>query len=110
MPPGRELLVVYRPAEPRQRVGVVVKQFPARGHLSSGDRVTLVLTKAQQGVVPNVIGLTLDHAKARLKPLKLEITASPSDATGSARVVAQSPRRGRASAPGMGITLVVKAG
>ena len=102
--------VVYKPAEPRQRVGVVVKQFPARGHLSSGDRVTIVLSKAQQGVVPNVVGLTLDHAKARLSPLKLEMTVSPSDAPGSARVVAQSPRRGRASAPGMGITLVVKAG
>jgi penicillin-binding protein 1A len=102
--------VVYKPAEPRQRVGVVIKQFPARGHLSSGDRVTIVLSKAQQGIVPNVVGLTLDHAKARLKPLKVEVTASPSDAPGSARVVAQSPLRGRASAPGMGITLVVRAG
>jgi penicillin-binding protein 1A len=102
--------IVYKPAEPRQRVGVVVKQFPAHGHLSSGDRVTLVLSKAQQGVVPNVVGLTLDRAMARLKPLKLEVNVSPSDSPDSARVVAQSPRRGRASAPGMGITLVVKAG
>ncbi|HYX77388.1 MAG TPA: penicillin-binding transpeptidase domain-containing protein, partial [Gaiellaceae bacterium] len=102
--------IVYKPAEPRQRVGVVVKQFPARGHLSSGDRVTLVLSKAQQGVVPNVVGLTLERAIAKLKPLKLEVKVSPGDAPDSARVVAQSPRRGRASAPGMGITLVVKAG
>jgi penicillin-binding protein 1A len=102
--------IVYKPAEPRQRVGVVVKQFPARGHLSSGDRVTLVLSKAQQGVVPNVVGLTLERAMARLKPLKLEVKVTPSDSPDSARVVAQSPRRGRASAPGMGITLVVKAG
>jgi hypothetical protein len=101
--------VVYRPAEPRQRVGVVVRQYPARGHLSSGDHVTLVLSKALQGVIPNVVGLTLDRAKARLKPLKLEVTVTPSDASGSARVIAQSPRRGRASAPGMGITLAVKA-
>jgi penicillin-binding protein 1A len=102
--------VVYRPAEPRQRVGVVVRQYPARGHLSSGDHVTLVLSKALQGVIPNVVGLTLDHARARLKPLKLEVTVSPSDASGSARVIAQSPRRGRASAPGMGISLAVKGG
>ena len=102
--------VVYRPAEPRQRVGVVVKQFPARGHLSSGDRVTLVLSKALQGVVPSVVGMTLDRARARLEPLRLDVNVSPSDAPGSARIVAQSPRAGRASAPGMGITLAVKAG
>ena len=103
--------VVYRPAQPRQRVGVVVRQFPAGGrHLSSGDRVTIVLSKALAGVVPNVVGMTVDRAKARLKHLKLEVTISPSDAPGSARIVAQSPRAGRASAPGMGLTLAVKGG
>ena len=103
--------VVYRPAQPRQQVGVVVKQFPAGGrHLSSGDRVTLVLSKALEGVVPNVVGMTVDRARARLKRLKLDVSISPSDAPGSARIVAQSPRAGRASAPGMGITLAVKGG
>ncbi len=103
--------VVYRPAQPRQRVGVVVKQFPAGGrHLSSGDRVTIVLSKALEGLVPNVVGMTVDRAKARLKRLKLEVTISPSDAPGSARIIAQSPRAARASAPGMGITLAVKGG
>jgi len=103
--------VVYRPAQPRQRVGVVVKQFPAGGrHLSSGDRVTIVLSKALKGLVPNVVGMTVDRAKARLKRLKLEVTISPSDAPGSARIIAQSPRAARASAPGMGITLAVKGG
>jgi membrane peptidoglycan carboxypeptidase len=103
--------VVYRPAQPRQRVGVVVKQFPAGGrHLSSGDRVTIVLSKALAGVVPNVVGMTVDRAKARLKRLKLEVSISPGDAPGSARIVAQSPRAGRASAPGMGITLAVRGG
>ena len=33
---------VYEPAKPRQRLGVVVRQFPARGTLSSYDKVTLV--------------------------------------------------------------------
>jgi penicillin-binding protein 1A len=102
--------VVYKPAAPRQRVGVVVRQFPAGGHLSSGDRVTLVLSRALQGVVPNVVGMTLDRARARLRRLKLDVNVSPGDASGSSRIVAQSPRAGRASAPGMGITLAVKAG
>ena len=88
-----------------------MKQFPAGGrHLSSGDRVTIVLSKALEGVVPNVVGMTIDHARARLKSLKLDVTVSPSDAPGSARIVAQSPRPGRASAAGMGITLAVKGG
>jgi beta-lactam-binding protein with PASTA domain len=72
--------------------------------------VTIVLSKALAGVVPNVVGMTVDRAKARLKHLKLEVTISPGDAPGSARIVAQSPRAGRASAPGMGLTLAVKGG
>jgi penicillin-binding protein 1A len=102
--------LVYRPAEPRQRVGVVVKQFPSSGHLSSGARVTLVLPKALHGVVPNVVGMKVDRARALLEGLKLEVTVSPDSAQGSARIVAQSPRAGRAAAPGMGITLAVKGG
>src|SRR5690348_14905910 len=83
--------VVYRPAQPRQRVGVVVRQFPAGGrHLSSGDRVTIVLSKALKGVVPTVVGMTVDRARARLEHLKLDVTVSPSGASGSARIVAQS--------------------
>ena len=54
--------------------------------------------------------MTLDRARARLRRLKLDVNVSPGDASGSARIVAQSPRAGRASAPGMGITLAVKAG
>jgi len=102
--------LIYRPAEPRQRVGIVVRQFPAGGYLSSGAHVTLVLPRALHGIVPNVVGMTIDRARAKLERFKLEVTVSPSDATGSARIVAQSPRAGRASAPGMGITLAVKHG
>ncbi len=43
---------VYEPAKPLQKLGVVVRQFPARGTLSSYDKVTLVLPKALQGAVP----------------------------------------------------------
>jgi penicillin-binding protein 1A len=109
---GRPLTatLVYKPAAPRQRVGIVVRQFPAGGHLSSGARVTLVLSKALHGVVPNVVGMTIDRARKKLERLKLEIAISPSDAPGSARILAQSPRAGRAAAPGMGITLASKPG
>jgi len=102
--------LVYRPAEARQRVGVVVKQYPASGHLSSGGRVTLVLPRALNGVVPNVVGLTVDKARAKLERLKVDVKLSPDDAAGDARIVAQSPRAGRAAAPGMAVTLAVKHG
>jgi beta-lactam-binding protein with PASTA domain len=72
--------------------------------------VTLVLSKALHGLVPNVVGMTLDRARKKLERFKFEVTSSPSDASGSARIVAQAPRAGRASAPGMGITLAVKSG
>jgi penicillin-binding protein 1A len=105
-----EASYVYRPASPRQKLGVVLRQFPAGGgHLSSGGRVTLVLAKAVHGVVPNLVGLTVDRARAKLDRLKLGVDVNGDD-SGDARVVAQSPLRGRAAAPGMTVTLRAKAG
>ena len=39
-------MYVYEPARPLQKLGVVVGQIPAKGTLSSYDRVTLVLAEA----------------------------------------------------------------
>jgi penicillin-binding protein 1A len=104
-----EATYVYRPAEPRQRLGVVLRQFPAGGrHLSSHARVTLVLAKAVHGVVPNLVGLTLDRAKKKLERLKLEVNVTPETASGSSRIVAQSPKAGRAAGPDMRVTLAVR--
>src|SRR4029077_16057308 len=47
---------VYEPARPLQKLGVIVHQFPAKGTLSSYDKVTLVLPKALQGAVPRPAG------------------------------------------------------
>ncbi len=44
--------VVYKPAAPRQRVDIVVDQFPSTGGLSSWSKVTLVMAKPLHGVVP----------------------------------------------------------
>jgi penicillin-binding protein 1A len=101
---------VYRPATPRQRLGVVLRQFPrGGGHLSSGGRVTLVLAKPVHGVVPGVVGLRVSRARKKLKHLDLDVKVVGSDVDG-ARVVAQSPRRGRAAAPGMAVTLTATGG
>ena len=59
--------IVYKPAKPKQRLDLVLDQFPRRGHASSYDTVTLVLAKPLNGVVPRVIGLTIREARARIR-------------------------------------------
>jgi penicillin-binding protein 1A len=96
--------LVYKPASAGQRIGIVLKQFPAGGTLSSFDKVTLVLAKPLHGIVPRTVGLTVHAARTRLQKLKLvpQVTGT------TGRVVAQKPRAGVAAAPGMKVTLVVK--
>jgi len=98
---------VYKPARPGQRLGIVLGQFPRTGVLSSYDKVTLVLAKSLHGVVPKVVGLPLARARAKLRRLKVEVVVR-GDATG--RVVGQRPAAGVAAAPGMRVTLSVRAG
>ncbi len=100
---------VYRPARPSERTGVVLRQFPARGTLSSYDKVTLVLAKPLHGVIPKLVGLSLDRATRKLDRLKLEPKLD-GDASGNERVLWQSPRPGVAAAPGMVVRLAVKNG
>src|SRR5262249_50431888 len=66
-------VVVYKPASPKQALGVVVRQIPPRGHLSSFENVTLVFAKPIHGVVPRVVGLDLRQARKRLQRLKLHL-------------------------------------
>src|SRR5581483_6498816 len=44
-------VVVYKPAQPGDRTGYVVGQFPRSGTASAYDRITLVLEKSLHGVV-----------------------------------------------------------
>jgi penicillin-binding protein 1A len=102
-------LYVYQPAKPLQKLGVVLRQYPARGTLSSYGKVTLVLPKALQGEVPKVVGLRLGRAKARLERLHLKWDVD-GDPPASAKVVAQTPRWQVAAKRGLVVTLVVKGG
>jgi beta-lactam-binding protein with PASTA domain len=98
---------VYQPAKPRQKLGVVLRQYPANGTLSSYQKVTLVLPKAMHGSVPNVIGLRLARAEARLERyhLKWEVGGHASPA---AKVIWQSPAQSTAATRGMVVRLAVK--
>ena len=50
--------LIYKPAGPLQRIGVVVDQHPRTGYRSSYDKIQLVVSKATQGVIPNLVGRT----------------------------------------------------
>ncbi|TML03473.1 MAG: PBP1A family penicillin-binding protein [Actinobacteria bacterium] len=99
--------VVYKPARPKQRVDLVVDQFPRRGRASSYDTVTLVLAKPLHGVVPNVIGLSLRQARARLRGRGLVIGIARFADGGAGQVLAQIPVAGVAAAPRMTVSLIV---
>jgi penicillin-binding protein 1A len=100
-------VLAFKPAEPLHRVGIVLAQYPARGTLSSWDRVTLVVSKPLHGVVPRVTGLTLRAARRRLQDHGLRgLVVRFSDGR-PGRVVAQTPLPGVAAARDMPVQLIV---
>jgi membrane peptidoglycan carboxypeptidase len=103
-------VLAYKPAEPLQRVDIVLAQYPARGRLSSFDKVTLVVAKPLHGVVPRVIGLSLREARARLQRVKLGALVVRFSDGRAGRIVSQAPPPGVAAAPGMRVKLVVARG
>jgi penicillin-binding protein 1A len=98
---------IFRPAEPLQRVDVVIGQIPAQGRLSAYDEVKLVLPKARHGVVPRLLGLPFERAKLKLERRKLRFEVEETDDGRPGRVVFQIPRAGVAAAPGMLVRIAV---
>ena len=99
--------VVYKPATAKQRVDLVLDQFPRKGRLSSYDTVILVLAKPLHGVVPKLIGLSLNDARRRLRARGLVAVIERFADGRAGRVLAQRPAAGVAGAPRMKIRLVV---
>jgi membrane peptidoglycan carboxypeptidase len=104
-----ETEAVYKPAVPRQRVGVVLAEIPRVGtRLSAYDTVRLVVAKPLHGVVPRVTSLSLEKAQARLGARRLRAVVQWTQAAGRAgRVLSQRPQAGVAAAPRMSVILVV---
>ncbi len=99
--------IVYKPAKPKQRIDLVLDQFPRKGRASSYDTVTLVLAKPLHGVVPGIVGLPIREARRRLRARGL-VPAIARFADGRAGLVlAQMPPAGVAAGPRMKIRLVV---
>jgi penicillin-binding protein 1A len=99
-------MIVYRPAKPGERLGIVVGQFPRQGTASAYDKITIVLPKSKHGAIPRCVGLRLARAQAKLAHLKLDVKVK-GGRTG--KVTGQSLRPGTAAAPGMKLTLTVRA-
>jgi beta-lactam-binding protein with PASTA domain len=101
---------VYKPALPKQRLDLVLDQFPKRGHMSSRDTVTLVLAKPLHGVVPNVTGLPLPAARSRIRARGFVPLIDRFDQGVPGRVLAQTPPPGVAGADRLPLRLVVGRG
>jgi penicillin-binding protein 1A len=99
--------IVYKPARPKQRIDLVLDQFPRRGRASSWDTVTLVLAKPLHGIVPNVIGLSLRDARVRLRRHGLVASVERFSDGRAGAVLAQAPVAGVAAVPRMSVRLVV---
>ncbi len=98
--------LVFRPAEPLEPAGVVVGQRPLRGYADPFDRVILIVTKPLHGVIPQLVGRSLDDASKRLARLELEPEIRWVEGKRE-RVLQQRPKPGLAAAPGMKVSLVV---
>jgi penicillin-binding protein 1A len=106
-----EPVFAYKPAEPKQRVDIVLAQYPGGGRkLSANDEVTLVVAKPLHGVVPRVVGLTLAAARERLAARRLDPVVLRFSDGPAGRVVSQAPPPGVAAQPGMKVRLVVGRG
>jgi penicillin-binding protein 1A len=105
-----EWTLAYQPARALQRVDRVIAQVPERGHLSSYDTVTLILPKAQHGVIPKVVGLTLREARTKLRRIDARQDVAGFTDGRPGRVVAQVPAPGLAARPGMTVSVVVGRG
>ena len=98
--------LVFKPAEPLQQPGLVVDQRPKQGYRSSYDPIRLVVTRATQGVIPDLVGMNVAEARRRLKRLEL-VPAIRWTVGKPGLVVEQSTRAGLAAAPGVEVKLVV---
>ena len=100
---------IFKPAQARQRLDVVIGQIPPNGRLSAYDEVKLVLPKPTHGVVPRLLGMTIAQARRKLERRKLQFRVTEVDEGPTGRIVFQVPKPGVAARPGMIVKLAVAA-
>ena len=98
--------IAYAPAKAGKVPGIVVSQDPRSGGLSAGDSVTIWVSKAEYGMLPNFVGSGIDDVQREAARLKVRVNAKTAPGRQGA-VLRQSPKPGVAVARGMRVTLVV---
>ncbi len=102
--------VITRPAKPGEPLGRVVAQFPRQGTLSTWDTVHIVVPRASNGRIPEVVGLSVTKARQRLASRDIAglIEAYVDGKNGV--VLAQYPHAGLAAVRNMTVRLIVGRG
>src|SRR5262249_57437805 len=85
--------VVYKPAKAGALPGLVVDQDPRRGGLSAHDDVTVVVSKARYGMLPNFVGSSVQDVQREAGRLKLGLRATTAPGR-AGTVLRQIPKPG----------------
>jgi penicillin-binding protein 1A len=103
--------IVWRRAQPGEKLGRVTDQKPRSGTLSSWSTVRIFVPRTSNGRVPSVVGMDLGKARRKLANRRLAgLVQTYVDGGTADAVVAQFPRAGRAATRNMTVRLVVSRG
>ena len=95
-----------------QPAGKVFKMSPKPGTKRPKGSVVRIYVPVEATELPNVVGQTLDDARATLEGagFKVRVQQQPSDTVPAGSVISMSPPGGSRLAPGRTVTLVVSTG
>jgi membrane peptidoglycan carboxypeptidase len=108
-PLGTELIGV--PAKAGRHPGYVINQEPRNGFLSANATVRLYVTRPdpRYGLLPNLVGSSVNAAQARLRRIKAKTTIRYDNGPAGS-VLEQSPEPGVAAGRGLKVALIVGRG
>jgi beta-lactam-binding protein with PASTA domain len=98
--------VAYAPARSGKLPGLVVSQDPRSGGLSAHDSVTIWVSKAEYGMLPNFVGSSIVDVEREAARLKVKLRAKTAPGRAGA-VLKQRPGPGVAVGRGMRVNIVV---
>jgi penicillin-binding protein 1A len=103
--------IITRPANPGERLGIVLDQYPKAGATrSSWQKVRIVTAESPEGPIPRLVGLRVSRAEEILAAMGLESSIEAAAGGTPGVVLAQEPKAGRAAVRGMTVRLRVARG
>ena len=109
---GQGFSVNVKEIDGTEAAGTVVDQLPAGGKADAGSTVTITVSKGNQVVVPNLVGMSLDKAKSTLSSAGLSEDGQThkNDNAAAGTVIDQSVPAGTVKAKGSGVSLTISDG